>query len=62
MRVYNLDKILTTRLTDDEILNLKAGDSVLISGLIYTARDVTHKSLLNFWISEGSAPLMPGMQ
>ena len=32
-------------LTRDEAKNLKAGDSCLISGVIYTARDAAHKRL-----------------
>ena len=32
--------------TDEIILNLKAGDSVLLTGYIYTARDAAHKRLI----------------
>ena len=39
-------KKITTPLTDDTILNLKTGDEVLISGLIYTARDQAHFRLV----------------
>lgn len=38
-------KKLTTPLTEDAIKNLHAGDSVLLSGVIYTARDKAHKLL-----------------
>ena len=38
-------KKLTTPLTDEAIKGLKAGDSVMISGVIYTARDKAHKRL-----------------
>ncbi len=31
--------------TDNDILNLKAGDMVYISGIIYTARDAAHKKM-----------------
>lgn len=31
--------------TDDDIRRLKAGDEVLISGVVYTARDMAHKRL-----------------
>lgn len=34
---------LTTPLTEEMIAGLKAGDEVLISGKIYTARDAAHK-------------------
>jgi len=36
---------ITTPLTRDKVKTLKAGDSVLISGVIYTARDAAHKRL-----------------
>ena len=38
---------LKTSLTDEDILKLKAGDVVLISGIIYTARDAAHKRLID---------------
>ncbi len=34
-------------LKDDDVLSLKAGDNVLISGVIYTARDAAHKKLVD---------------
>ena len=36
---------VTAPLTREQARNLKAGDSVLISGVIYTARDAAHKRL-----------------
>ena len=36
---------ITTPLTRETVRNLKAGDSCLISGVIYTARDAAHKRL-----------------
>ncbi len=39
-------KRLHTPLSDDDVLALKAGDSVLISGVIYTARDAAHKKMV----------------
>lgn len=41
-----MDKIITTPLTEEKVLSLKAGDSVLITGTIYTARDAAHKRLI----------------
>jgi len=38
-------KIIRPPLTDEVIRSLKAGDEVLISGTIYTARDMAHKRL-----------------
>ena len=37
---------LNTPLTADKVLSLKAGDSVLISGIIYAARDAAHKRMV----------------
>ncbi|MGL4369001.1 MAG: Fe-S-containing hydro-lyase [Spirochaetota bacterium] len=45
-------KTLTTPLTDAVIRSLNAGDEVLISGIIYTARDAAHKKLCAL-IAEG---------
>ena len=36
---------ITTPLTREKVRNLKSGDSCLISGVIYTARDAAHKRL-----------------
>ena len=36
---------ITTPFTQEAVKNLKAGDSCLISGVIYTARDAAHKRL-----------------
>ena len=36
---------ITTPLTREKVKELKAGDSCLISGVIYTARDAAHKRL-----------------
>lgn len=41
-----MDKRITTPLTKGVAKNLRAGDSVLISGVIYTARDAAHKRLV----------------
>lgn len=37
---------LTTPLTPQKLAKLKTGDSVLLSGVIFTARDAAHKKLL----------------
>ncbi len=37
---------ITTPLTDDVIRKLKAGDRVLITGYVYTARDAAHKKMV----------------
>ena len=38
---------LTTPLTDSQVEQLHAGDNVLITGIIYTARDAAHKRLVD---------------
>ncbi len=38
---------ITTPLTDKVIKTLKTGDKVLISGIVYTARDAAHKRLVS---------------
>jgi fumarate hydratase subunit beta len=40
-------KRITTPLTDEVIKTLKSGDSVLITGTIYTGRDQAHKRLVD---------------
>lgn len=40
-----MEKRLTTPFTKDKIKDLKAGDSVLITGTIYTARDAAHERM-----------------
>ena len=37
---------LTTPVTREELAPLKAGDTVLLSGVVYTARDAAHKRLM----------------
>ncbi len=37
---------ITTPLTDDVIVQLNAGDEVLISGILYTGRDAAHKRMI----------------
>ena len=66
---------ITTPLTREKARTLKSGDSVLLSGVIYTARDAAHKRLcelvaqgkpLPFDVKDaviyfvGPAPAMPG--
>lgn len=41
-----MEKRITTPITKDVIKELKAGDSVLISGVIYTARDAAHERMV----------------
>lgn len=41
-----MEKRVTTPFTSEKAAELKAGDSVLITGVIYTARDAAHKRLI----------------
>ena len=41
-----MEKKITMPLTKEKVQDLKAGDMVLISGVIYTARDAAHKRLI----------------
>lgn len=48
-------KRLTLPLDKEEILSLNAGDSVLLSGTVYTARDCAHKRI--FELLDANMPL-----
>lgn len=41
-----MEKRITTPLTAEKAKDLKAGDSILLTGTIYTARDAAHKRLV----------------
>lgn len=43
---------LSTSLSDQDILKLKVGDEVLLSGVIYMARDAAHKRFVDL-LAEG---------
>jgi fumarate hydratase subunit beta len=40
-------KKITTPLKDSDVIGLKAGDNVTITGYIYTARDAAHKKMVD---------------
>ena len=42
-----MEKKITLPITDEDIKNLKAGDSVLLSGSIITGRDAAHKRMID---------------
>ena len=48
---------LTTPLTREKLRTLKAGDSCLLSGVIYTARDAAHKRLCELLDAGKELPL-----
>ncbi len=51
--------LLTPPLTEEQILRLHAGDKVLISGTIYTARDAAHKRLVELLDQGEDLPFDP---
>lgn len=70
-----MEKHITTPLTAEKTRELRAGDNVLISGVIYTGRDAAHKRLVELIVEGkelpvdlrdqiiyyvGPAPAMPG--
>ncbi|MFC1562757.1 Fe-S-containing hydro-lyase [candidate division KSB1 bacterium] len=48
---------LTPPLTDEVVRELKAGDEVLINGIVYTARDAAHKRLVELLDEGKSLPI-----
>ncbi len=48
---------LTTPVTDEDIIKLKIGDSVLITGKILTGRDAAHKRLFDLATKGESLPI-----
>ena len=52
-----MTKRITAPLTQEAARELRAGDSCLLSGVIYTARDAAHKRLCELIHSGGELPL-----
>ncbi len=52
------DYSLTTPLSDDDVKKLKAGDTVKLTGTIYTARDAAHARLVDL-LDEGKELPIP---
>lgn len=48
---------ISTPLTEEKTTKLKAGDSVLLSGVIYTGRDAAHKRLIELLAEGKELPL-----
>lgn len=48
-----MDKKITSPIDKNILKTLKAGDSVLISGTIYTARDAAHERMVRLYTKEG---------
>ena len=47
-----MEKKISTPLTEEITKTLRAGDSILLSGIVYTARDAAHGRLINL-LDEG---------
>lgn len=47
---------ITTPLTKEVLIQLRAGDEVLLSGVIYTARDAAHKRLVELIVNGKELP------
>ena len=47
-----MEKKISTPLTEEISKTLRAGDSILLSGIVYTARDAAHGRLINL-LDEG---------
>ena len=50
-----MPKNLTTPLTDEALADLETGDEVLITGVIYTARDAAHRRIIEA-VERGEQP------
>jgi fumarate hydratase subunit beta len=50
-----MTKKLTTPVTDEALADLRTGDEVLISGVIYTARDAAHRRIIEA-VGRGEEP------
>lgn len=48
---------ITTPMTDDQVEKLHAGDNVLITGVIFSARDAAHKKLVDLLDENKPLPL-----
>lgn len=51
-----MEKRISTPLTKDKIKSLKSGDRILLSGIIYSARDAAHKRLIELLEKEEKLP------
>lgn len=52
-----MDKIINMPFTEEKAMDLKAGDRVLINGIIYTGRDAAHKKMVAMLENGESLPM-----
>ena len=50
--------VLKTPLSKQDLAPLKAGDTVLLSGVVYTARDAAHARMMEL-LDQGRAAAVP---
>ena len=51
-----MEYYLSTPVTSEMLAPLRAGDTVLLSGTVYTSRDAAHKRLCDLFASGGGSP------
>lgn len=56
-RINDLEVRLTTPITAEDVVQLKIGDHVRISGVIYTARDAAHNRMIETLNAGGELPI-----
>jgi fumarate hydratase subunit beta len=56
-RISDLEVRLTTPVTDDDVDQMKIGDHVRVSGVIYTARDAAHNRMVQTLDAGGELPI-----
>ncbi len=52
-------RLLATPLSEEDVLSVRCGDSVLLSGVIYSARDAAHRRMVEALDAGGSLPFDP---
>lgn len=55
-RINDLEVRVTTPLTEEDVVQLKIGDHVRVSGTIYTARDAAHNRMIETLNAGGQLP------
>jgi len=55
-----VERVLTTPIDEAEVRSLHAGDTIYVSGLVFTARDDAHHVMLDAAAGGGTLPVDPG--
>ena len=56
-RISDLEVRLRPPVTEEDVVQMKIGDHVLITGVIYTARDAAHKRMVETLDAGGNLPI-----